>query len=104
MDVRIDFESLPWESPLPGIRFKTFRRGQQQIRLLEFSEGFEEREWCTRSHAFHVLEGEFSLRLRNGTVRMKVGDVGFLSSGESTGHKAVLGRGERARLLLFEIV
>lgn len=103
MDVRVDFERLAWESPSPGIRFKVFRRGGRQLRLLEFSEGFEEEEWCTRAHAFHVLEGELTLRLRDDrTVRMKAGDVGFLEGG--AGHKAILGRGERARLLMFEEV
>ncbi len=102
MDIRVDFDGLPWEAPARGIRFKTFVHGTQQVRLLELSKGFEEREWCMRAHAFHVLEGEFSLRLRERTLRMKSGDVGLLGSGE--GHKAVLRRGEQARLLLFEVL
>ncbi len=56
MEVRLEFDGLPWEGPAPGIRFKTFVRGSQQARLLEISDGFEEREWCTRAHAFYVLD------------------------------------------------
>jgi quercetin dioxygenase-like cupin family protein len=104
MDVRIDFDGLPWESPSPGIRFKTFSRGAQQLRLLEFSDGFEEREWCTKGHAFHVLEGAFSLHLPDRVVRLRAGDTGFLGVGEGERHKAVLGDRERVRLLLFEVV
>jgi hypothetical protein len=69
-----------------------------------FLEGrFEEPEWCTKGHAIHVLEGSFTLRLRDREVRMKAGDVGFLASGQDA-HKAVLGPKERVRLLLFEVL
>lgn len=104
MDVRAEFDGLPWEAPAPGIRFKTVLRGTQQVRLLELSEGFEESEWCTRAHAFYVLEGELSLRLRERMLRMKSGDIGLLGSGEEHHHKAIVGRGERARLLMFEVL
>ncbi len=102
MDVLICFDELPWESPAPGVRFKTFVRGSQQLRLLEFSAGFEEKDWCTRGHAFHVLAGAFTLRMRDRQVRLQAGDVGFLAAGEADAHKAILGAGEHVRLLLFE--
>ena len=101
MDVRVDFDSLPWDAPAPGLRAKTFRQGSRQIRLLELSAELEEQDGCTRAHAFHVLEGELSLRLRDGAVTMKAGDVGFLP-GEDAPHKAVVAPGGRALLLLFE--
>jgi len=103
MDVLVRFDDLPWESPSPGVRFKAFLRGAQRVRLLEFSEGFEEADWCTKGHAFHVLEGSLTLRMRDREVRMKAGDVGFLAGGADA-HKAVLGPRERARLLLFEVL
>ena len=104
MDLHVRFDDLPWESPAPGVRFKAAVRGSQRLRLLELSEGFEEKEWCTSGHAFRVLEGSFTLRTRSGDVRFAAGDVGFLAPGEADAHKAVLGPTERARLLLFEIL
>ncbi|HSM93788.1 MAG TPA: hypothetical protein VLT47_12975 [Anaeromyxobacteraceae bacterium] len=104
MDVLVPFDALPWESPMPGVRFKAFVRGGQRLRLLEFSPGFEEPEWCTRGHAFHVLTGSFKLRTREGETRFAAGDVGFLPAGDAGAHKAVLGSEESARLLLFETV
>lgn len=104
MDVLVRFEDLPWEAPMPGLRFKAFVHGAQRLRLLEFAPGFEEPQWCTRGHAFHVLDGSFTLRLRDGEVRLKAGDVGFLPAGETHAHKAVLGPDESVRLLLFEVI
>ncbi len=54
--------------------------------------------------ASYVIEGEFSLRLREGTLRMKSSDVGLVGSEERHHHKAVVGRGERARLPLFGVL
>jgi uncharacterized cupin superfamily protein len=104
MNVHVRFEGLPWESPSPGVRFKAFVAGAQRIRLLEFSEGFEEADWCTRGHAIYVLEGSFTLRMREREVRMEAGEVGYLAAGEADAHKAVLGSDERVRLLLFEVL
>jgi quercetin dioxygenase-like cupin family protein len=104
MDVPVHFDDLPWESPSPGVRFKTLVRGAQRLRLLEFAEGFEEPDWCTKGHAFYVLEGSLTLRTKNGETRINAGDVGFLSAGAGDAHKAILGQKERARLLLFEIL
>jgi quercetin dioxygenase-like cupin family protein len=102
MDVLVLFDDLAWESPSPGVRFKAFVRGSQRLRLLEFSEGFEEADWCTKGHAFQVLQGSFTLRTKDGELRVKEGDVGLLAAGDA--HRAVLGPGERARLLLFEVL
>ncbi len=104
MSVLVPFDQLPWESPAPGARFKAYVRGAQRLRLLEFSPGFEEAEWCTRGHAVHVLEGSLTLRLRDGEVRLRRGDVAFLEAGDGHAHRAVLGAHEHARLLLFELV
>jgi quercetin dioxygenase-like cupin family protein len=104
MDVLVRFDDLPWISPTPGLRFKAFVRGAQRLRLLELSAGFEEPDWCTGGHAFHVLEGSFTLRTKRGDARFAAGDVGFLAAGEPDAHKAVLGPDEHARLLLFERV
>jgi hypothetical protein len=50
LPIAIDFDSLQWESPLPGARFKAYREGARQIRLLEFSSDFVEPVWCEKGH------------------------------------------------------
>ena len=103
MEILVDLNALPWQSPGPGIRFKAFVRGAHRVRVMELSPGFEEGDWCTRAHAVHVLDGTFTLRLRDGELRLRAGDVAVLDSIPEHAHRASVGAGESARLLLFEI-
>jgi len=102
MDVLVDFESLPWQSPRPGVRLKAVEHGDQRLRLVEFSEGYEEPDWCTQGHAGRVLEGAFTLELRDRSVRLAEGDALFLPAGDEHAHRPVVGAGERVLLLLVE--
>lgn len=100
--VLVRFDELPWTAAAPGLRTKTVVRGEQRARLLDLSHGFVEPDWCTRGHAFHVLDGRCSLATRDGSVALEQGDVGLIPGGEPHGHKLVLGPGERAQLLVFD--
>jgi hypothetical protein len=37
---RIDFESIEWQSPLPGARYKAVEQDNHRLRLVEFTKGF----------------------------------------------------------------
>jgi quercetin dioxygenase-like cupin family protein len=104
MDAVVDLEGIPWEQLAPGARARICVRGVQRVRLVEFSEGFEEPGWCTAGHAGRVLEGACTLRTREGDQRLEAGDVVAIPAGDACAHKAVLGPGERVLLLLFENV
>ena len=56
-----DFEEMEWTNGSVGMRYKKFIGGNQQLRLVEFSEGFIEPDWCLKGHAGIVLDGEFAL-------------------------------------------
>lgn len=104
MKYLVDFDKVAWNEPAEGVRSKTFINGNQQIRLIEFSEGFIEPDWCRNGHAGYVIDGEFSNDY-NGTIeRYKKGDVIFIPKGEQAKHKAILNKGEKVTLLLFEII
>ena len=45
MSYLIEFNKMPWHEPAKGLRTKTFKNDNQQIRLVEFSEGFFETDW-----------------------------------------------------------
>lgn len=86
-DIRAEFETVAWESPAPKIRFKAVRRNGVQLRLLEFSRGFVEHDWCTKRHIGYVLAGELALEMPEGTVRLRAGE-GIVLPGAKTKHKA----------------
>ena len=104
MNYIIEFDKLPWNEPNTGLRYKSFISGNQQIRFVEFSEGFSEPEQCKKGHAGYVLDGEFSNDYNGTLERYKKGDVLFIPKGEKDKHKAVLNKGEKVTLLLFEII
>jgi len=105
MDVLVEFDELPWQHPADGVRFKAFRSGVQQLRLVEYSPGFTDTDWCTNGHAVHVLEGTLSVEMKRGDrFELKEGDVAFLRAGEKDAHRASVGAERPARLLLFELV
>ncbi|MCL2773539.1 MAG: methyltransferase domain-containing protein [Oscillospiraceae bacterium] len=100
----VDFDNMDWSEPATGLKFKAFANGSQQIRLVEFSEGFVESDWCKKGHAGYVLDGEFANDYNGVLERYKKGDVIFIPKGEQSKHKAILGKGEKVTLLLFEII
>ena len=104
MSYLVEFEKLPWQEPSPGIRFKAVRVGSQQIRMVEFSAGFVEPDWCQKGHAGYVLSGEYSIDYTGWLERYRSGDIILIPSGQEAQHKAVLAAGEQVTLLLFEII
>jgi len=105
MDVLIDWESVPWdtEETRPGIRYKVCVRDGQQVDWSEFSEGFVKEGWCTEGHLIHVVEGEASLRFKDGRHRrLRAGDTSIILAGEADSHRMELAVGERIVILGFE--
>jgi quercetin dioxygenase-like cupin family protein len=84
----IDFNSLQWQSTMPGARFKAYRHDGKQIRLLEFSSEFVEPHWCENSHAGFVLEGTLEVNFKGRVVVYPQGSGIFIPSGAATAHKA----------------
>lgn len=97
----IDFDALPWQSPAPGVRFKAVSRGGQKLRLVEFSAGFVEADWCRKAHTGWVLEGALEIEFAEGTATYRAGQGVFLLAGEAERHKARV-VGKVARLVLVE--
>lgn len=98
----IDFNAIPWNEPAKGLRSKAIIKDNQQIRLVEFSYGFVEPDWCLKGHAGYVLDGEFATNYSGTLERYKAGDVIFIPKGDNDKHKAILNEGEKVTLLLFE--
>ena len=97
----IDFDKLEWNEPALGVRYKAFINGDQQIKLVEFSEGFVEPDWCVKGHAGYVLDGTFSIDYCGNSEQYKKGDIIFIPSEKHAKHKVILSEGEKVTLLEF---
>ena len=85
---RILFDEIEWQSPQPGARFKVFRDGARQVRLLELSPEFVESEWCEKEHAGFVVAGELEIDFSGRVVRFPQGSALLIPSGATHAHKA----------------
>jgi len=39
---KVDFRTMPWETPAVGVRFKAHEQGDRKLRLAEFTKEFVE--------------------------------------------------------------
>ena len=101
---KIIFDNIEWVNAGTSVRYKAFIHGNQRLRFVEFSEGFVEPDWCPHGHAGIVLDGNFALEFNGSLERYGKDDVIFIPSGKADKHKAVLGKGEKVTLLLFEVM
>jgi quercetin dioxygenase-like cupin family protein len=86
---KVSFESMPWESPAPGVRFKACEHNGSRLRLVEFTKDFIEPDWCVKGHIGYVLEGEIEVDFcGKAMVLFRAGDGLFIPPGSEHGHKA----------------
>ena len=86
MDYRVIFDSLPWESPLPGMRAKIVKQGNRRLRLVEYSRELEP-HWCENGHFGLVLEGRFEIEFDNDVQVFNPGDGVFIPTGREHRHR-----------------
>lgn len=84
----VDFDELQWESPLPGMRFKSFSIDGKKLCITEFTDEFIEPNWRPKEHPGIVLSGEFEFELKGNVVRYPEGTAIFIPSGVAHAHKA----------------
>ena len=95
---RILFDSLEWQDGIRGARFKAFRSGNKQLRLLEFTSEFVEPDWCEKGHVGFVIQGELEIDFRGQLVKYPEGSGIFIPAGLESAHKA---RSTTPTVLLF---
>ncbi len=85
---RVDFDSISWETPAAGVRFKAHRQGSRQLRLVEFTKGFAEADWCRRGHIGYVLAGRCEINFSGRVIEYGPGDGIFIPAGGEHKHMA----------------
>jgi mannose-6-phosphate isomerase-like protein (cupin superfamily) len=84
---KVDFESLPWNEPGDGIRFKIMQRDGYQVRLVEFSRHMKHESWCVRGHMAYIVEGRMEIDFDGKRECFEVGDGLFVPDGEAHRHR-----------------
>jgi len=84
---RIEFNAMSWQTAPSGARFKVYKEGSQQLRLLEFGRDLNHPEWCVTGHIGFLLEGEFEIEFDDKTVAYKAGDGISIPTGEKHRHR-----------------
>jgi len=84
---KIPFESLPWEVPADGVRFKAYERDGRKLRLVEFTKEFIESDWCTKGHIGYILEGQIELDFDGEVIVFGPSDGVFIPAGSDHKHK-----------------
>ena len=98
----VNFNVMRWESPVSGMRFKGIDKGNKRIRLIELTEHFFDKDWCTKGHIGYVLQGRVTFDFDGDSVEYRAGDGIFILKGEMNKHKANVDKGERALMILVE--
>jgi quercetin dioxygenase-like cupin family protein len=84
---RVDFESIPWETLMSGLRFKAVAHGGRRLRLVEYTKDMEP-HWCEKGHIGYILEGQFEIRFNMTTEAFNPSDGVFIPSGKEHRHMA----------------
>ncbi len=84
---RIDFETMEWEMPADGVKFKAYEQGGKKLRLVEFCKEFVEHGWCTKGHMGYILEGRMEIDFDGKVILFGPGDGLFIPAGQEHKHK-----------------
>jgi len=98
---RVDFKSMPWQTPAAGVRFKSYEQDDRRLRFAEFGREFIEPDWCTKGHIGYVLEGRVEIDFDGETVVFEAGDGLFIPAGQEHKHKGKV-LTDAVKLLLVE--
>lgn len=98
---RIDFKTMPWQTPAAGVRFKAHEHDARRLRLAEFTREFVEPDWCTKGHVGYILEGRMEIDFDGKMIVFGPGDGLFIQPGDKHKAKVVT---DTVRVILVEDV
>jgi len=82
---KVNFQSIAWESPMKGLRFKAVKMKDKQLRLVEYTQQMEH-HWCEKGHIGYVLEGKFEIEYPDQTYIYNPGDGIIIPNGSEHKH------------------
>jgi hypothetical protein len=88
MTYLVKFDSIPWDSPIRGVRQKIHRANGRVLRLVEYSTEMAP-HWCSKGHIGHVVDGKIEIGFRDRTEVFGPGDGVFIPDGPEHEHRGV---------------
>jgi quercetin dioxygenase-like cupin family protein len=89
-DSRAHFAEIAWTHIASGAREKRVETAKSVMRIVEFSPGFLERDWCQNAHVGYVIEGNFAIQFHDSVLQYQEGDGICINAGTESEHKAVV--------------
>ena len=86
LNYKVEFDTLDWVNAGTGIRHKTYKNNNVQLRLIEFSEGLEHPDWCLVGHTAYILEGRLEICFESFSEVYEPGSALLIPEGESHKH------------------
>ena len=84
---KIDFSSLAWQVPIPGVRQRAVQDESFRLRFVEYSPQMEP-HWCEKGHFGYILDGRFEIEFPDETTIFEPGDGVFIPDGHEHRHRA----------------
>ena len=81
----VNFNDIPWETPMLGVRFKVYKKEGKQLRLVEYTKDMPP-HWCEKGHYGYILDGQFEIAFTNNVEIFNPGDGVFMPSGAEHKH------------------
>ena len=69
--------------------WRTIKRGNVRIRIVEYSSGYLADHWCKKGHAVFVLEGSFESELQDGRKLALSKGMCYLVSDNTAAHRSI---------------
>ncbi|OGF58647.1 MAG: hypothetical protein A2Y62_20170 [Candidatus Fischerbacteria bacterium RBG_13_37_8] len=60
--------------------WRVFQDGNVRVRIVEYTANYRSDHWCSRGHVFLVLEGEFTIELKDGRKFVLIKGMSFQAS------------------------
>jgi mannose-6-phosphate isomerase-like protein (cupin superfamily) len=86
-ECNIQFSTIPWASPMKGVRHKVKPVGDKKLRLVEYTQEMEP-HWCERGHTGYILDGQMEIEFEEGVHTFKAGDGVNIPNGPEHKHRA----------------
>jgi hypothetical protein len=69
--------------------WRTVKRGNVRIRIVEYSPGYLADHWCSKGHAVFVLEGSFESELQDGRKFKLTKGMCYLVADQADAHRSI---------------